>query len=122
MSDISSVVPGGPGIPVNGVHGHSSNGHASPGSMNRVFGVNGVSKPGLNARVVEVSPPLPNGSLQADRVELSDVARWLDGLRQLPEVRHDRVTQVRQQIADGTYDTDERLDRALERFLDDELI
>ena|SRR5688572_11553781 len=120
MSDISSVVPGGPGVPVNGVHGHSSNGHAAAAPVNRVFSVNGVARAALNARVVEVAPPL-NGALQADRVELSDLARWLDSLRQLPEVRHDRVTQVRQQIADGTYDTDERFDQALERFLDEEL-
>jgi hypothetical protein len=119
MSDISSVVPGfsgganGLGIPAPGV----LNGHAAA-PANRVFATqDGIVKP---SRVVEVSPPV-SGPLQADRVELSDVARYLDAIRQFPEVRLDRVATVRQQIADGIYDTDERLDQALDRFLEDEL-
>ncbi|MEL6105716.1 MAG: flagellar biosynthesis anti-sigma factor FlgM [Planctomycetota bacterium] len=33
-------------------------------------------------------------------------------------IRFERVAELRRQIADGTYDTPERLDAALDRFLD----
>ena len=38
---------------------------------------------------------------------------------QLPEIRSDRVAQLRAQIADGSYDTAEKLDLAMERLLDE---
>jgi anti-sigma28 factor (negative regulator of flagellin synthesis) len=34
------------------------------------------------------------------------------------EIRMDRVNQIRQQIADGTYETEEKLEAAIDRFLD----
>lgn len=34
------------------------------------------------------------------------------------EIRIDRVAEIRRQIADGKYDTPERIDAALDRFLD----
>ena len=33
-------------------------------------------------------------------------------------IRFDRVAEIRRQIADGSYDTPERMDAALDRFLD----
>ena len=58
----------------------------------------------------------------ADSVELSDHARFFDRLRRLPEARLDRVEQLRQAIADGTYETDGRLEKAIDRLLQDLLI
>jgi negative regulator of flagellin synthesis FlgM len=37
----------------------------------------------------------------------------------LPDVRQDRVNEIRAQIKAGTYDTDEKLDLALSRLLDE---
>lgn len=54
-----------------------------------------------------------------DRVELSDHARFLDELRRLPNVRSDRVEEVRQSIASGTYETEARLERAIDRLIRD---
>ena len=34
------------------------------------------------------------------------------------EIRVDRVAEIRRQISDGTYETPEKLDAALDRFLD----
>lgn len=55
----------------------------------------------------------------ADRVEVSDMARFLSKLKELPEVRQDVVDRVRREIAAGTYDTPERLDAALDGLLQD---
>ncbi|MEM7227357.1 MAG: flagellar biosynthesis anti-sigma factor FlgM [Planctomycetota bacterium] len=54
-----------------------------------------------------------------DRVELSDRARYLSHLRELPEVRSERVEQVQTAIADGSYLSDEKIDVAINRLLDD---
>jgi negative regulator of flagellin synthesis FlgM len=43
----------------------------------------------------------------------------LDGIGQLPEIRHERVAEIRQQIAAGTYETPEKLEVALDRLLDE---
>lgn len=53
-----------------------------------------------------------------DRVELSTVASLLSRLRNLP-VRSDLVDTVRQQVEDGTYETDAKIDGAIEEILKD---
>ncbi|MBX3377654.1 MAG: flagellar biosynthesis anti-sigma factor FlgM [Phycisphaeraceae bacterium] len=55
----------------------------------------------------------------SDRVELSDRARLLSKLSQLPAVRQDLIDQVRRQIEAGEYDTPGRLDAALDGLVDD---
>ena len=60
--------------------------------------------------------PVPGS---ADRVEVSEVARWLDEMNRLPAVREDRVAAARAAIANGNYDTDEKLSIALNRLIDD---
>lgn len=55
----------------------------------------------------------------ADRIELSDHAQLLSKLSQLPEVRQDLIDSVRAQIEDGTYDSDEKIDTAIERLAED---
>ena len=39
--------------------------------------------------------------------------------RESSEVRQDRVNEIRQQIAEGTYDSEEKLSLALDRLLDE---
>jgi len=55
----------------------------------------------------------------ADRIELSDRARLMSLMRHMPNVRHDRVQQVRDAIADGSYETSDKLDQALSALLDE---
>ena len=43
----------------------------------------------------------------------------LDAIRELPDIRQDRVQQLRAAIADGSYETADKLDGALERLLDE---
>lgn len=54
-----------------------------------------------------------------DRVELSDRARLINRLRELPEVRADRVAAAREAIADPDFANDERLNVAIERLMED---
>ena len=54
-----------------------------------------------------------------DHVEISPLGQMLDGISRLPEIRHERVEEIRRQIAEGTYDTPERLELALDRMFDE---
>ena len=60
-----------------------------------------------------------------DQLDLSSAAtsaNRLDGNNAIAgggEIRVDRVADIRRQIADGNYDTPEKLDAALDRFLDE---
>lgn len=54
-----------------------------------------------------------------DMVEISPLGQMLDGISRLPEIRHEKVEAIRQQIAAGTYDTPERMELALDRLFDE---
>lgn len=53
-------------------------------------------------------------SRASDSVTLSDHARYLDQLRDQADVRQDLVARVKAEIEAGTYDNDERLDKAID--------
>ena len=54
-----------------------------------------------------------------DELEISDVARLTEQARSAPDIRQDRVDAIRAQIADGIYETPEKLDIAVEQLLDE---
>ncbi|MFM1830413.1 MAG: hypothetical protein RLZZ558_753 [Planctomycetota bacterium] len=54
-----------------------------------------------------------------DRVELSEHARHLERLRNMPEIRQSKVEAARSAIADGIYESPDRLRAALLRMLDE---
>jgi anti-sigma28 factor (negative regulator of flagellin synthesis) len=53
-----------------------------------------------------------------DRVELSGVSGMLKALKQ-NDVRADKVAEIKSAIDAGTYETDDKLDAAVDRLLDD---
>ncbi len=55
----------------------------------------------------------------ADRLELSGVGQYLNVLKKQSGVRADLVASVRDQIEKGTYLTEDKLDVAVGRLLDD---
>ena len=61
----------------------------------------------------------PQAAQIADEVNISDAARLVEQVQQMPEMREDRVEAVRQQIAAGTYETGDKLNAALDRLLDE---
>ena len=59
----------------------------------------------------------------ADQLDLSSEANGVNRVAENQiagggEIRIDRVAEIRRQIADGSYDTPERLEAALDKFLD----
>lgn len=55
----------------------------------------------------------------SDSVQFSSAAQLLSKLQELPETRKDLVDRIRAEIKAGTYDTDEKLNAALDGAIDD---
>lgn len=85
--------------------------------INRVSGVSHLQNVQSTAKpaAAEQSTGVERGS---DRLDLSGVQNYLQTLR-TNDVRVDKVSQVKAQIEAGTYETDEKLDIAAGRLLED---
>jgi negative regulator of flagellin synthesis FlgM len=55
----------------------------------------------------------------ADQIDISPEAEMVSKVNDLPEVRADRIAEIRQQIESGTYETEAKLDVAVGRLLDE---
>lgn len=65
-------------------------------------------------------PASSNHSTQiADELEISDAGQYLSEIKQTPDIRADRVRAIQAEIASGAYETQDKLDLALERLLDE---
>jgi len=92
-----------------------------PASLHGPQAVNGPHAP----RPTQTGPT-PKTTMASDELNISDAglaasdsAGMVERARALPDVRQDRVDQIRAQIAAGTYETSEKLDGAVERLLDE---
>ncbi len=56
-----------------------------------------------------------------DRVEVSRHAEWFQALREMPEIRQDRVDAVQKAIQQDAYITPEKIDAAIQGLLQDVL-
>lgn len=70
--------------------------------------------------------PASGRPIAGDELSISDAgskaaeaARLVDQVKHVPEVRQDRIDQIRAQIASGSYETQQKLDIAVERLLDE---
>jgi negative regulator of flagellin synthesis FlgM len=55
----------------------------------------------------------------SDQLDISPAAQHLDQISQLPDIRQSRVNDIRTAIANGTYETANKLDVAVSRLLDE---
>ena len=60
-----------------------------------------------------------SGSTISDQLDISPVGQLMDQMSQIPDIRQDRVSQLRAAIAAGTYETDDKLSSALNNLLDE---
>ncbi len=54
-----------------------------------------------------------------DQIDISPEAELVSRISDVPEMRADRVAEIRAQIEAGVYETDEKLDVAIGRLLDE---
>jgi negative regulator of flagellin synthesis FlgM len=82
----------------------------------QLHGAQQISPP-HTSRVAQSSATADAAPIQ-DEVNISDAARIADASNQTSGIRQDRVDAIRAQIANGTYETPEKLNTAMERLLD----
>jgi negative regulator of flagellin synthesis FlgM len=92
-------------------------------SINNVNGLRGVQNVKFNETAKPaVSAETENTQIQ-DEIEISTTARRLSATSEASsvaesgEIRYDLVNRIREEIANGTYDTPERFDVAMEHLL-----
>ena len=87
-----------------------------------VHGPGGVSGPNRIDfhRVQPQRPPELDASKQVrDRAEISEEARLLNKLAEIPDVRADKVAELKELIASGRLETPERIAKTVERILEE---
>ncbi len=82
-----------------------------------VHGAHAINSP----HMTRTNKPAPESQVQAtgDQLELSEAGQIASRLSEMPDIRADRVAEIRAAIAEGTYETDEKLTAALDRLLDE---
>ena len=60
-----------------------------------------------------------DSSPAADRAEISDHARFLSHLREVPPIRKEKVEELKSLIASGNYETPGRIAGAVEKLLEE---
>ena len=94
--------------------------------MNNIQGIIGYSKLGaVNLVGPGSSGGTPatrgTGAQKEDAVEISSVARFLSDVAAMPGIRPEKVEEVRQALADGSYDLEGKVGPAVERMLEEYL-
>ena len=56
---------------------------------------------------------------RADSVEISEMAKFLEKISRLPDIRQEKVDAVKAELARGTYVTREKLEKAIDALLED---
>ena len=87
-----------------------------------IYGPSQVQGP-QSIKATQRLQPTPNeaavDNTPVDQVDISPEAELVSQVNDLPEIRADRVAEIRAQIEAGTYETDEKLDVAVGRLLDE---
>ncbi len=80
--------------------------------------VSGATPARAVSPAVSVSQPASASSVAApkDELEISSAGKMLDRLSETPEVRAERLAQIKEAIECGAYDTDEKLEAALAKM------
>ena len=101
MSDLS-IQPAAHG-PLHAIRNVASLSHASPSGIHRL----------------DPFDAAPLAGARADRVEVSEMAHLLARMRDMADVRQDRIDMARSAIERGLYETDHRVDLAIDRLIED---
>jgi len=88
---------------------------------NAVAGNVRATAPTASTKPIEVVAPAidSDGIAASDHVEFSQKAQMLEKIQQLPAVRQHRIDVIKNAIATNSYVTDEKLDLAINRMIDE---
>lgn len=88
--------------------------------VGRTEGVGGPGRVEGPKQPSKVTPSqIPSTPPPADKVEISESARLVSEALSLPQVRTERVEEIKKLIESGRFETDERLQGAVDQFLEE---
>ncbi len=82
-----------------------------------VHGPQPINPPHRNS--ASAAPAAPERAHQSDQLDISREADLASRVRDLPDIRAQRVAQIRAQIEAGTYETEHKLDVAVGRLMEE---
>lgn len=86
--------------------------------IGKTDGVGGPGRIDGPNKISRITPSVtPSASSKADKVDLSHKASLVSKALSMPQVRAERVAEVKRLIESGRFDTDTRLEGALKRFV-----
>ena len=85
------------------------------GANTPLHNVSKVSQPVIKSIPANAAKALP----MTDKVQLSNVSQMMATLRAGGDIRADKVAAIRAQLEAGTYETEAKLDKAIDRLIDD---
>lgn len=86
--------------------------------INGVYNSGGLGPVRQDTRLPAAAPK-PGTAKPQDQVEISEAGQLLSKMSELPEIRTDKVEQVRQAIQRGNYETPEKIAVVADRILKD---
>jgi hypothetical protein len=86
--------------------------------IGKTDGVGGPGRIHGPNKIARITPSTtPPGASSADKIELSRKAGMVSKALALPQLRMERIAEVKKMIESGRFDTDTRLEGALKRFV-----
>jgi len=83
----------------------------------QLHGAQSVTGP-HTTRAIQPSSTTASSSI-GDRLDISEAGQIAGRMAEIPDIRADRVQELRAAIQGGRYETDEKMNVALERLLDE---
>lgn len=87
-------------------------GPAGLGGAEPVRGVSSTPRAKPDAGVKPAS-----AASKTDSVQISQMAKFLDQISRLPDIRQEKVDAVRRELSKGKYVTQEKIDKAIENLM-----
>ena len=92
--------------------------------MNDIQGINGYARSNSirasqNAEANQAKRASVSASRKEDAVEISQIAMYLSKIAEMPDIRQEKVEEVRQALASGEYDIDGKLSMAVDEFMEE---
>jgi anti-sigma28 factor (negative regulator of flagellin synthesis) len=82
--------------------------------------VSGTPPVNVHHKLHSPQPAAPKPHMTpVDQLDISHEAEMVSRTREVPDVRHELVARVKAEIEAGTYETEEKLDIAVGRLLDE---
>ena len=94
--------------------------------MSKIHGISSYGGPqalGANSARTGAAGPAPSGpgQVQRDQVEISEAATALQKIALMPDIRFEKVQEIRQALAEDRYDVEGKLGTAIDRLLEEHL-